>query len=67
MNFTDQYLEFSEPSKAEHLWRYTPWRKIHPLGNFSKIPSEVILANAQLTFLDGTIPEKIFFEEFVFL
>ena len=63
MNLTEQYLEFSEPSTSEHLWRYTPWRKIHPLGNFSKIPSEVILPNVKLTFLDGTIPENIFFEE----
>ena len=63
MNLTDQYLEFSEPNTAEHLWRYTPWRKIHPLGDVSKMPSEVILANAKLTFLDGTIPENIFFEE----
>ena len=63
LDVAGQYLEFSEPSKAEHLWRYTPWRKVHPLGTFSKIPTDVIVAKAKLTYLDGTIPENIIFEK----
>lgn len=63
LDVAGQYLEFSEPSKADHLWRYTPWRKVHPLGSFSKMPTDVIIATAKLSFLDGTIPEEISLEK----
>lgn len=63
MNLVEQYLEYPEPSKTEHLWRYTPWKKVHPLGEFSKIPKDVIFVKANLTYLDGTLPEKISLEE----
>ena len=57
------YLEHSEPSNSEHLWRYTPWKKIHPLGVHSKIPQDVIFPKAKLSFLDGTKPENISLEK----
>jgi len=28
-----------KPNKADHLWRYTPWKKVHPTGDLSEIPS----------------------------
>ena len=26
------YLALPEPDRAQHLWRYTPWHRIHPTG-----------------------------------
>ena len=27
------YSDLEEPDRADHLWRYTPWHRIHPTGN----------------------------------
>lgn len=32
------YSALEEPDKALHLWRYTPWHRIHPSGKISEIP-----------------------------
>ncbi len=30
-----KYADLAVPSRALHLWRYTPWARIHPhLGGF---------------------------------
>ncbi len=31
------YLDATVPSRSEHLWRYTPWSRVHP-GNVDAIP-----------------------------
>ncbi|MDP6900014.1 MAG: SufD family Fe-S cluster assembly protein [Candidatus Thalassarchaeaceae archaeon] len=32
------YSDLEEPDRADHLWRYTPWHRIHPTGNHQDIP-----------------------------
>ena len=32
------YSELEIPSRADHLWRYTPWHRIHPSGEVTEIP-----------------------------
>ncbi|MEC9089745.1 MAG: SufD family Fe-S cluster assembly protein [Candidatus Thermoplasmatota archaeon] len=32
------YSELEEPSRADHLWRYTSWKRIHPSGQFHEVP-----------------------------
>ena len=31
------YLDANVPSRSEHLWRYTPWSRVHP-GAVDTIP-----------------------------
>ncbi|DAC41637.1 MAG TPA: hypothetical protein D7I00_02840 [Candidatus Poseidoniales archaeon] len=31
------YLDATVPNRSEHLWRYTPWSRVHP-GNIDTIP-----------------------------
>ena len=31
------YLDATVPSRSEHLWRYTPWSRVHP-GNVDTVP-----------------------------
>ena len=63
LDVVTQYLESSEPSNSEHLWRYTPWKRIHPLGSFSKMPDSVIFPKAKLSYLDGTEVNKVYLEK----
>ena len=32
------YLDATVPSRSEHLWRYTPWSRVHP-GSVDTIPT----------------------------
>ena len=54
MNAVESYLSTPVPDRAQHLWRYTPWRHIHPSGAPSDMPEEISPATVTLTFLDGT-------------
>ena len=47
------YSELEIPDRADHLWRYTPWHRIHPGGDLSDVPEAegVIL---ELQSLDGS-------------
>ena len=39
MNAATTYKKISETTdRADHLWRYTPWKKVHPTGDTEKIP-----------------------------
>ena len=38
MNPGQTYLSLEEPSNADHLWRYSPWKKVHPTGNIKEVP-----------------------------
>jgi|TARA_B110000211_G_scaffold70678_1_gene81827 Fe-S cluster assembly scaffold protein SufB len=55
MNTINNYLEVSElPNRADHLWRYTPWKRVHPTGKVKIIPDKVIEPRIKLLNLDGT-------------
>ena len=47
MDSASRYLSLEKPNKADHLWRYTPWKKVHPTGVLSEItplgPPEISL------------------------
>ena len=47
------YSELDTPDRADHLWRYTPWHKIHPSGKVAEIP-EAQGATLELRSLDGS-------------
>ena len=38
MDSASRYLSLGKPNRADHLWRYTPWKKVHPTGDISEIP-----------------------------
>ena len=47
------YSELEMPDRADHLWRYTPWHRIHPGGELSDVP-EAEGAVIELRSLDGS-------------
>ncbi|MDP7001227.1 MAG: hypothetical protein QGH90_04930, partial [Candidatus Poseidoniaceae archaeon] len=49
----EHYLSLPEPKRSNHLWRYSPWRKMHPTGNIEEVPTAVI-CDFKLSNLDGT-------------
>ena len=53
MDSASQYLSMSEPDKSNHLWKYTPWRRIHPTGKITEIP-ELASATLSLSMMDGS-------------
>jgi len=54
MNPDQKYLSLEEPSNAEHLWRYSPWKKIHPTGNIKEIPENFSQPEVSISMLDGS-------------
>ncbi len=40
------YQQMAIPPRSEHLWRYTPWPRIHPT-----VPTEVPIADAVIFLL----------------
>ncbi|MBS71428.1 MAG: hypothetical protein CMO20_00550 [Thermoplasmata archaeon] len=58
MSSEAEYLAIPAPDRAQHLWRYTPWHRIHPTGKPEEIPTEVSPAGVSLTMLDGSEPPK---------
>lgn len=53
MDSASQYLSMSEPDKSNHLWKYTPWRRVHPTGKITEIP-ELASATLSLSMMDGS-------------
>ena len=47
------YSELEVPDRADHLWRYTPWHRIHPGGELSDVP-EAEAVVMELRSLDGS-------------
>lgn len=41
------YLDIPVPNRTQHLWRYTPWSKVHPtsVDSVPKIPSSKVTVN----------------------
>ena len=59
MQSAAEYLSMPQPDRADHLWRYTPWRRIHPTGDVTEIP-EIGSAAVSISKLDGgPIPEGV--------
>ena len=60
MNPDSVYLSSEMPDRADHLWRYTPWKKAHPTGNVREIPDTVSTPKIVLKTIDGSsLPEGI--------
>jgi len=38
LDAASEYLSLGEPDRSSHLWRYTPWRRVHPTGKIDEIP-----------------------------
>ena len=59
MDSASKYLSMDRPKRSNHLWRYTPWRKVHPTGKLTEIP-ELAGATLSLSMMDGTeVPSGI--------
>lgn len=45
------YLEIPIPNRSEHLWRYTPWKKIHPtkVDAIPEIKPATVMVNGKLS------------------
>ena len=55
MNAETTYKKISETTdRADHLWRYTPWKKVHPTGDIKKIPEMSEEVRIRLINLDGS-------------
>jgi len=48
------YLSLDEPKNSNHLWRYSPWKKVHPTGNIKEIPEDFSVPEVSLCLLDGS-------------
>ena len=54
------YLALPEPDRAQHLWRYTPWHRIHPTGKHADLPESTGPPTLTLSLLDGeATPEGV--------
>lgn len=63
MDAAAEYLSLDEPDRSSHLWKYTPWRRVHPTGDITSIP-DVGTPQLKLVGLDGSdAPEGIRLEE----
>ena len=54
MNPEELYLSLDEPDNSDHLWRYSPWKRIHPTGNIREIPRNYKQPKINLSLLDGS-------------
>ena len=53
MDSASKYLNLGEPSGSSHLWKYTPWKRVHPSGNIGEIPV-TSKPKLSLSLLDGS-------------
>jgi hypothetical protein len=54
MDAAATYLGLPEPDRANHIWRYTPWHRIHPTGKAADLPTTTAPPVLSLTMLDGS-------------
>ena len=59
MDSSSEYLSLEEPHRAVHLWRYTPWKRVHPTGDTSDIPEGVGSPRLSLKCIEGDVPEGV--------
>lgn len=38
MPTTESLIPCPDPGRANHLWRYSPWSRVHPTGDISQVP-----------------------------
>ena len=56
---SSSYLDYANTDKAAHIWRYTPWKKVHPTGSINDIPQSEP-PEITISVVDGTsVPEGI--------
>ena len=53
MDAAAEYLSLDEPDRSNHLWKYTPWRRVHPTGDITSIPDGIGSPRLRLIGLDG--------------
>ena len=63
MDSAAEYLSLDEPDRSNHLWRYTPWRRIHPTGDVSGVPKLGSPVIELIGFDGGAAPDGISIEE----
>ena len=63
MDSVAEYLSLDEPDRSSHLWRYTPWRGIHPTGDVSRVPKLESPVLGLIGFDGGAVPDGISIEE----
>jgi len=63
LDSASRYLSLDEPDRSDHLWRYTPWRRVHPSGVVSEIPEMGKPALRLLTVDGSEVPEGISLDE----
>ena len=62
MQSAAEYLSLSEPDRSDHLWRYTPWRRVHPTGDVTEVP-DIGSATVSIANLDGSpVPNGVSLE-----
>ena len=53
MDSASRYRTLGNPGRSEHLWRYTPWKRVHPSGKIEEIP-EMWKPILSLSHIDGS-------------
>ena len=53
MDSASRYRRLGNPGRSEHLWRYTPWKRVHPSGKIEEIP-EMGKPILSLSHIDGS-------------
>ena len=62
MQTAADYLSLPQPDRADHLWRYTPWRRVHPTGDVTEVP-DISSGSVSITKLDGSpVPKGVSLE-----
>ena len=57
MDADTEYLSLDEPDRSSHLWRYTPWRRVHPTDDIACIP-DIGPPTLRIVNLDGSAAPK---------
>ena len=56
---SSSYLDYANTDRAAHIWRYTPWKKVHPTGSINDIPQSES-PEITISLVDGTsVPKGI--------
>lgn len=55
MDSASRYLSLGKPNRADHLWRYTSWKKVHPTGDIAEMPP-LGQPELSLSMMDGSEP-----------
>ena len=53
MDPATKHLSLEQPNKSSHLWKYTPWKRVHPTGKLDSIP-KMGTPKLSISSIDGT-------------